>query len=219
MTTTLFKSFLASCFVAFFAFAAFAQDFEGKVVFGIDYKKLPQPGMESMLPKESVTYVKGKLSRTETDGAMGMKTVVIVNGATETATTLMDMLGQKYAIETNTKEEAAKNKKTDNSKVTVTDETKMIAGYKCKKAIIETEDGKMNVWFTNDFRMVNSQTKDGPFAKIDGTPLDFEINQQGMIMHMFAKEITKTPVSDAKFEIPADYKKTTQEELKKAFGM
>lgn len=219
MNLSMLKTSLIACVLAIFVTHTFAQDFEGKIVFGIEYKKLPQEGMESMLPKESVTYVKNHLSRVETDAMMGMKTVVISNAKTNMATTLMDMLGQKYAIETNTKEEAEKNKSADKSKVTITDETKMVAGYNCKKALIEMEEGKFTVWFTKDLNYSSSQTMQGPFAKIDGTPLDFEMNQQGMIMRLYAKEITKGAVSDLKFEIPADYKKTTPEELKKAFGM
>jgi len=219
MNLSILKTSIIACVLAIFVSNTFAQDFEGKIVFGIEYKKLPQEGMESMLPKESVTYVKNHLSRVETDAIMGMKTVIISNSKSNMATTLMDMLGQKYAIETNTKEEAEKNKTVDNAKVTITDETKMVAGYNCKKAIIETEEGKFIVWFTKDFKYSSDQAKQGALAKIDGTPLDFEMNQQGMVMRLYAKEITKGAVSDLKFEIPADYKKTTPEELKKAFGM
>lgn len=211
------KRLITALSLVFATVAAFAQPFEGKILFTMDYPKLPDPSMASMMPKESVSYFKGGKTRVEMNMAMGVKNVTIADSDAKTAVSLIDMMGQKFAITTDANNPEAE-KAVEEAKVTVTKDSKKIAGYNCTKAVIETKDGdKQEVWFTKDLKLPKGHVN-GPMKKIDGSVLQYGINQNGMEMVLTAKEVVKEKVSDDKFAIPADYKKMTQEEFMKSMG-
>lgn len=208
--------FIAGIFLAT-TFNLSAQEFEGKIVYSITYPKLENPDMLSMLPKESSIYMKGDMTRVETNSGMGVKNITISNAKEKKATVLMDMLGQKFQMESSEAETDKENPYND-ADITVTNETKMIAGYKCTKAVVATkDDGKLNVYFTKDLG-VNSKNASGPFKKINGAVLEYSMTQQGMEMKFSATTVSKEKVADSKFEIPEGYKKVTKEDLMKSFG-
>jgi GLPGLI family protein len=198
-----------------------AQNFEGRIVFNLEYPKLPNPEMASMMPKETVSYFKGGKSRMEMNMSMGMKNATITDAKTGEAVVLMDMMGQKYAL-TGAGDDPESKKASEEAKVTVTKETKKIAGYTCTKAIIEVPSKdkgvqSMEAWFTKDLKFVKGYAK-GPLGKLDGLILQYSILQNGMEMILTAREVVKESVSDDKFAVPADYTKMTQEEFMKAMG-
>ena len=217
------KKLLLLSFLLFGGLSLVAQSFEGKIVFEISFPDFKDPQMAAMLPKESVAYFKKNKSRMEMNMMMGMRNVTISDGNAKSSVTLMDIMGQKYVIEN--KEVTPDQKRIEqDSKVTVTKEKKKIAGYLCTKAVVEmpiTADSKevtkMEMWFTKDLSF-NHDFVSGPMNKIDGSVLEFDIKQSGMNMKLTAKEIVKQAVSDEQFIVPAEYKKMTPEELKKALG-
>lgn len=217
----IFSSILVFLHVA----VAFAQPFEGKIVFSIEFPGMDDPQTKAMLPTEAVSYFKNNKSRMEMTMMMGMTNTTISDAEAGTAVVLMDMMGQKYAVSTDKAASEKENKEMESkAKVTVTNETKMIAGYKCKKAIVEfpseknpKETSKMTVWFTKDIELSKGYVK-GPMSKIDGSVLEFSMNEGPMSMVLSAKEVVKTKVSDDKFIVPAGYKKVTQDELKQMMG-
>jgi GLPGLI family protein len=214
--------------VIFFVLCVFAglnaQDFEGRIDFEIKNEGTSDPRMSMMLPKKSAMYVKNGNIRMEMDMAMGMKSASITDGKSGSSVTLMDMMGQKYAIESGSNDELIK-KQQEKMKVAVnqTGEQKTIAGYPCQKAVVtftDTTTAKetaLNVWYTNDIKIGNKHVQ-GPFASIEGSMLEYSISQQGFSMQFTATKVVKQPVDDTKFEIPTDYKRTTQEELMRMFG-
>jgi len=132
------------------------------------------------------------------------------------------MMGQKYAIKQTSadieKELANEAKPT----VELTSETKVIAGYTCKKAVITVNnDGvksTFEAYYTNELggKMANF---DNPLYKdIDGILLEFLINTSEVNMKFTATSVEKKNLPGKDFEIPSDYTLTTQEELKSKFG-
>lgn len=211
-------------FALLFSVSLFSQDFEGKIVFKIDIKGDFSAQEKMMLPSEAVTFCKGDKTRTEMTMGFGMNTTSIADSKTGNSVALMNLLGSKYAIETKGDAENLENEKfSKNTKVDVTNETKTIAGYLCKKAIVKVTDPEtkktteMDVWFAKDLNVNNGFAK-GPFAKIEGTMLEFSLEQQGMNMNFQASSITKQKVDDQMFVVPEGYKKMTQEDLMKMMG-
>lgn len=197
------------------------KDFEGKIVYELSF-----PGLEidansaAMLPKESTVYIKGGKSRTEMSMGMGMTNTTITDSKTKTATVLYDMMGNKMAIKM-TEAEMKENKPKAEPTVTELNETKEIAGYKCKKAEIKLNDAEntvMYVYYTPEIGNKDMNWGQNTLKGINGFPMEFETKQQGMTMKFVVKTVTKEPVADAKFVIPTDYKETTKEDLQKMFG-
>jgi hypothetical protein len=196
---------------------------EGKLIYDISLGKDANPQMASMMPKEATVWFKKGKSRFEMTMMMGMKNTTITDESTKTSVTLMDMMGNKYAIKNKMGEPDAETKKMlENSKVTPTTETKTIAGFKCNKTIIEFKDktgttSKFDIWSTKDLDFSTSG-QGGWLSKIDGAALEFSMNQGPVSMTFTAREIVKEAVSDAKFIIPTDYKEMSMEDLMKMTG-
>jgi hypothetical protein len=198
------------------------KDFEGVMVYNITYpdSKLDAQTMASM-PKTMKITVKGDMSKTEMSLGMG-NTSTIFNAADETSTTLLEMMGQKFAIKMSKEDIEKENAKMQDYSVEQTDETKDIAGYSCKKVLITyTQDGKtttQEAWFTEELGEGAFNATNPIFKDIKGTLLEFTVNESGMTMTMTAVSVDKKKISDKEFDIPEGYKEVTQEELQSMFG-
>ena len=200
---------------------------EGKAIFSITY---PESELDeqtlAMMPSETVIYFKDKHSRTEMKIAMGT-TVSISDAKTGEMTTLIDMMGNKIAMKI-TKEDLEKEiKKNGNQKpdIKITDETKKIAGYNCKKlqAIVKDENSneiKMDVWFTDEIEAPNSMRGGEMFTdKIDGFMMEFETKMNTLSMKMTCRLAEAATLPDSMFTIPEGYTLTTMEEMKNLGGV
>lgn len=217
---------LCTALVAFTS-AAVAQTFtEGKIVYKISYPDLGgMAGMESMLPKETTTYIKGNKVRTEQEQPMMGKVITISDNKTGNSSTYMNMMGSKYEITSNRADYEKNNATTLNAKVEITNETKVICGYTCKKAIATyTEDGEtitQEIWFAPDLKGVDTGMR--PYKGIDGMFLEFSQGQKtqmgSITMKITATLVSKDAVSDAMFKKPeGEWKKTSAADLAKSMG-
>lgn len=218
------KTLLLIATIALSATATIAQkgkEFEGKVVYELSF-----PGLEidannaAMLPKESTVYMKKGKSRTEMSMGMGMSNITITDSKTKTATVLYDMMGNKMAIKMTEEDMKANEPKTEPT-VTLMNDTKEIAGYKCKKAEIKLNDAEntvTTVYYAPELGNRDMNWQKSTMKGIDGFPMEFETRQQGMTMKFVVKSVSKEDVADSKFSIPSDYKETSKEDLQKMFG-
>lgn len=192
-------------------------NFEGVVTYSISFEGsgLPPEALAMFKGAETVIYLKGDKYRT--DMIMPMQsTSSIVDNKNKNSVTLMEIMGKKFLIRM--KEDEIKKEQDAAKETTIkyTNETKVIAGYNCKKAEISVKEGKgavINVYYTDE--ILNNDIK--PVYKgLKGFPLEYSANQGGMNMKFTAKSISKTPVADSKFEIPkTGYTETTVEGLQK----
>lgn len=196
------------------------KNFEGTIKFSLTYEDLPaeMAAMEAMLPDEMTTIIKGDKSRLEQSMGMGMSSVTITDMKKGSGIVLMDMMGKKIAMEM-TKDELEKmNKKKATEKkpeFKYTDETKEIAGYKCKKAIIVMEGaGELEVYYTEDLPSgANKQ-----FEGLKGFPLEYKIAQGPMKIKVSATSVKTEKVDKNLFEMPDGYDKMSFEEFQKQMG-
>ncbi len=193
---------------------------EGKITYEITYPEMEMDEqMKAMMPTESVVYIKGALSRTETAMGMGISSATIMNAKTNEVIALMDMMGTKTATVMQDEEAAKKRDKSGDDELTFTlvDETKMIAGVLCKKAIMKNSDGtEFEMYYTETIDSKSQFSKQ--WRKFKGFPMEYVVTSAGFTMKMTAKTITKEKVADELFKIPADYKIMTQEEFTKMMG-
>ena len=196
-------------------------DFEGKIVYSIDFigANMPPQAKSMMAGSKTTVYIKGAKARTEM--SMGPQTTTsFYDSKTNISVTLMEVMGSKYKIKTDA---SKKDEKKPEVKVNVTSETKVIAGYTCKKANVTVTDQKgtaqaTTIWFTEEIsNHMNTTNENGAqFKDIKGMPLEYEIKtQNGMSMKMTATSVSKETVADSKFTIPDGYKETTPEEMQK----
>lgn len=202
---------------------ASAKDFKGIITYKISY-----PGSEldaqtkAMLPKMLTYKIKGNLAKTEMEmGGMGRQ-MQIINGDEKVVYTLIDMMGKKISFKM-TEEEINKELENEpNVTVDYFDETKEIAGYECKKAVINMDnDGTKSsfiVYYTDELGGQSLNFDNNMFKEIDGVLMEFEIIEGNMKMKMEAVSVKKENVPDSEFVVPDDFEEMTKEEMQNMFG-
>jgi GLPGLI family protein len=194
--------------------------FEGSVNFGIEYIDLPaeMAMMSAMLPDEMTTRIKGDKSRLEQSLGMGMSQVTITDSKKKSGTLLLDMMGKKMAVEMSEAElNEMKNKKGEVKPEIkyVEGDSKKIAGYNCKKAVIVVEGaGELVVYYTEDLPAGASKQYEG----LKGFPLEYTIDGGQFKMKVTAKEVKQEKVDAALFVIPDGYEKMTFAEFQASMG-
>lgn len=205
------------------AVSANAQLTEGHVQYKIDVSS-DNPEMEmaiSMMQGSTLDlYFSGDKSRTEMSMGAMMKISTITNAESEDVLMLMSGMVGKKAVKSNLSEMEAEGTEKPEYDVELTDETKKIEGYVCKKAILtDEEDNEMIFWYTEEIA-VNKKGQTYLNSDVPGFPMEFELNQGEMIMSMVVTEFEDKLKDDSVFDIviPEGYDEMTMEELK-SMGM
>lgn len=217
------KLFSTLAAVAFTALSLTAQVKEGSITFGMTIEGLPPEQAAMMGDMETKVYFKNGKTLTEINSMMFTQQILVDDAG---MLLLMDQMGNKIAVKQTKEEmkkEAEKNKDEKEPKIEYVDETKTIAGYECKKAIVtyvnkEKKEEKAEVWYCEKFENPN---KDGGnknsnmYKNIKGMPFEYSVNQGPMKILVSAKEVTTDPIPDDKFTLSTDgYKMMTMDELK-----
>jgi len=196
-----------------------AQGFEGQIKYKITYKDLPaeMAQFESMLPTEATTTIKGDMFKMEQPLGMGGKQVTIMDNKEQSGVLLMDMMGKKNAIVMSPDKRNELEGSEDDVEITYLSETKSIAGYNCKKAIMKTkgaEGAVMEVYYTEDLKGIKHHQTKG----LKGFPLQYSVNSGMFTVLMTAEKVTKGKVSDDEFGIPPGYESISFEQFQKSMG-
>ncbi len=189
--------------------------FEGKIVYSITYEDMPaeMKGMESMLPKEMIIHIKENKSRLEQNQMMG-KMVVVSDMDQKNGFMEMGMGDQQLRINISTEEFEQETKKMPN--IEYLDETKTIAGYECKKAIMKDDSGQISITVFYTEKINNKAQKE--FAGLKGFPLQYSMNQQNMKVIMTASTVSEESVQENIFEKTEGYKDISQADFQKMMG-
>lgn len=193
-------------------------------------------GMSNGDETKVVTWFKNDMLKIVNDGGRG-RTTIIMDRKNKKTTTLIEMMGKRFGYYSTAEDEAAMTKRMDsinlkhgNKKTTVDidylPDTKKIAGYNCRKALIKThhEIGKtdsMYVWYTPDIKMADTYTfrsgmsgfgggrgsVNSGFENLNGFPMQYQVQMpRGMT---FTIEVTKIDtdknIEDKEFDIPKDF--------------
>ena len=193
--------------------------FAGTVTYDISYAGEIDAATQAQLPNAVIVSIKGNKVRNEQVSPF-YSMASVSDLAQGSAIILIDAMGMKIAVN-QSKEEIEKNKAEADLKdpeINFLDESKVIAGYKCKKAEV-TQDGEtIEVYYTEEIAIPAGMNDNNGFKGINGMLMEYTIVQQGLEMKMSVKEVKKGKVSTNLFVIPDDYDVKTMEELGGMFG-
>ena len=167
-------------------------------------------------------YFKEKQTRAEMKmGAMMNMTTISNETNGEMLMLMSGMVGQN-AIKSNLKELDSAQAEKPKTEVTLENETKVIEGYTCKKAIVTDEEGTESVfWYTEEIS-VAKKGQNYLNESVPGFPMQSEINNNGLKMIMTVTKVDKKLDKKASelfdMTIPSGYKEMTMEQLK-SMGM
>lgn len=204
--------------------ASWAQMKEGSIKYDMTFSSDdPEMSMAIMMMSGSTMsmYFKEDASRVEIAMGSMMNMVTVSDENDKKAMLLMSipmMSMNQGTIATLEEMEELKSDETSVPEVKLVKGKKKILGYKCKKAITVDESGnEATFWYTDKIE-VNTKGQSYMNDKVPGLPLEYEINQNGMIVKLSAKEITESLTSEEtstlfKLEIPEGYDVKTLEEM------
>jgi GLPGLI family protein len=160
-------------------------------------------------------FVKGNMSRTET-GSQSYSSSIIHDATTGAAVILKEVSGQKILIHLTPENWRQINAADEGITFSNIGETKIIAGYKCTKAVAKTKDGsEYSVYFTSELSVDNSDYN-LKFKDLGGLALEYEISKGAIKIKYTVSKLNLNPVPESKFDIPkTGYREMTFEESKK----
>ena len=197
---------------------------EGIITYSVVYDLPPeQQAMAAMLPTEFKVNFKGDFSAFKMDLGMFSRQMNY-NVASKESLSLIEvpMQNKKIAVKLNA-EQSKKMEEMESGErdyeVKATTETKQIAGYNCTKYILNDKiSGEASeVWATKDI-VVPANSLTSSFKDIQGVPVEFSKNAQGMKTKMTLKEVKEGVVSDINLTIPTGFETMSFEDLMKQMG-
>lgn len=175
--------------------------------------------MANLAPSKMSFRFKNNKACAEMSAGMGLfSTSFISDPETKSLTQLVKLLNKKFCLVQN-----AEDIKRENAayplEITPTKETKMIAGYKCLKSHVKVKDDsgiEFDIFYTKDLN-IKDPNFCTPFFEVDGVLLEYQMKKFDLEMKFTAKSIKCDDIEDATFELPADYKKISQQEMNELF--
>ena len=173
-----------------------------------------KPG-NSAFSATNTIYIKGNMSRSETASTL-FSSSTIYDTKSGSAVVLRELNGQKLLIRLNQENWQNKNKRYQDIHFTNAPESKLIAGYKCEKAISTTADGfAITVYYTKEL-IPENKDYDPQFRSLDGLPLEYELVKGNLQIKYTLSSINLNPVPASRFDLPkSGYREMTYDESKK----
>ncbi len=191
---------------------------EGVIVYAASVVDQSNP-MASMAPSKMTIKFKDNKSSAEMSAGMGLFTTCFIsNPSTKTLTQLVKLLNKKFSLVLD-HPAIVKENEAYKFELTPCKETKLIAGYKCEKAHIKMLDesgSEFDVFYTKDLAIENPNFAN-PFHMIDGVLMEYQMKKFGLEMKFTAKSVKKEDVDDSEFELPAEFKPISAEEMATLF--
>jgi len=183
------------------------QDFEGIIIYKISYSDLPKEmeGSAEMMPDNQTFYIKKEKSRFEMVTLHGT-TVVFNDTKAQTTTVLIEAMGQKFKMTlSNDEMDEFQSNRFDEYKVTYQRGKKTIAGYECKKVLVESVDTKttIEIFYTEQIQPMNIKGLEG--ITLTGMPLEYIIKSDEITMTVVVDKVDKKKIGDEYFVIPEGY--------------
>ncbi len=209
--------------------SAFAQKpFAGTIKSKYTVEGTTDPNILAGMPESSMIYLFENYTKSVME-MPGINIITITNGSTKMTYLIYDITGMgKYYIET-TEAEVKEARANIETKYNYTGEMKTIAGYNCEKVIEtnvdkETDEEDVTILYVSKDINPNADINFGSHPGLVGFPLrtekTTEVNGSDITIIIEAVEVTPSKkIKLTNFLLPADGKKTTQQDLMKMFGM
>ncbi|MFT6166179.1 MAG: hypothetical protein ACJAV5_001359 [Vicingaceae bacterium] len=191
---------------------------EGKIEYDISYPNIAEDNfMLDLMPKNMrTTFIKNNY-RSDIVAGMGIfKTSIICTEGNDKLIHSIKMMRTKYASELTEEDFKKFNPAFNNVEVSLTDETKEIAGYQCKSADVKVLGDSVwtfKVFYTNEINIKNANSHT-PFKPIKGVLMEYELLSNNILMKFTATEVIQEEVDLSVIALEEDYKMVEPMKLK-----
>ena len=191
---------------------------EGTIFYKIAYshpQTLDVP--QELLPGIMVMKFNNRYTNSTIEGFMGLFSISIVSDLKETrSTTMLKIFDKKYYYQGAVGATPGYPENPGTIKITPLDEEKIIAGVKCKKALIEYTDQEIkpfNVYYTTEIGPKHPNINN-PYHELPGVLMEFDLSIGDLSMRMIADRINMNAGSKNDFSIPENYKPISENKMK-----
>lgn len=208
--------FFAVSIISLSAFAGSDGEFIGYVKYSIKMEGEMSAQEKAQQPTEMTVSYSGPKSRLEIVTPMQTQ-VILGDASTKEQFILLDMMGKKIALKTTAEDLEKGMKEAPEIKVNVTEETKEIAGYKCKKAEVVIGEETNIFWVTDDIA-VKDPNWSTPYKELTGVLMEYSMVQNEITITYTATEVKKKKLKSLIFTVPAGYEEMTVEQFQEIMG-
>ncbi len=204
-----------------------SKGFKGTITYTMSYEgENLTPSNLAMMPTTLKTKMFDNMSRTEM--VMGpLVQTYISNPSKDKLIILLEGMEKKLAIEKKYSEVKLKadSSRTYTTTIDLVEETKIIAGYSCKKAVVtqtpkagtEGEEITFSVFYCPELGDIETN-KDSEFEGIPGLLMEFKEIKGEITINYTVSEIKKGGVSELDFFMPEGFKIITEEQIQEEFS-
>lgn len=194
---------------------------EGEIIYTVTYPGTQNNMMVNLFPSEMKMKFKNGKVLSDFSTSMGLFSASgISDPEKKTFTQLVKVLNDKKGIVFKKKEVDQLIAEEPKINIEFLPETKMILGYKCKKAHISFVDDKkegFDLFYTNEIHVPKANWWT-PFREIDGVILEYRVSRYNIDMKLVAKEVIEKEIEDEIFNFPKDYKMVSRAEIDEVFS-
>jgi GLPGLI family protein len=143
----------------------------------------------NVLPSKMKLCFNEKQASNNIEGFMGMyKLNAFTNFHTRKCSTMLKVFDQHYLFKGNRDEQMCCFDTMDDMEIMETDETKMVAGFECKKAIVKlpATNESFIIFYTNQIKLRHPNATN-PYRKIKGVLMEFELKLVHLNMRFVAE--------------------------------
>ncbi|OIR14131.1 hypothetical protein GALL_45910 [mine drainage metagenome] len=155
----------------------------------------------SLKESSKIVYIKGNNSRVDLISPAYIQSTFFdkTNG---NAIVLREFGNNKFMTKLDNRAWEKQNKKFDALIMNTSNDTKVILGYECKKAVIQLKDGSVYHLFFATAIAPSVKEYEYEFKNVPGLVLEYDItDKDGKKIHFSATKINLSPVSSSKFDI------------------
>jgi hypothetical protein len=168
----------------------------------VEELKADKDVLNAIQTSSKTVYIKGNDCRVDLLSPSLNQSIIYekLNGS---AVVLREFGNNKFMTKLSPEKWTEANKQYDEMTISLMNETKIILGYDCKKAIISLKDGTVYTLFYATSIIPSVKEFEFPFRDVPGFVLEYQIKESvETIVNYKAVKIFLSPVQASKFDIP-----------------
>lgn len=189
---------------------------EGIITYDITYFQTEKENpLISLLPAQMTITFKDDKAVSVFEGWMGIFSSSLITDISKGENKTLIKLSDKKYYSVSAINEPFIGEKTDSISIQDIDETKDIAGYKCKKSMVNIynpENYSFDIYYTDELKLkypnINS-----PFKDIQGVLMEFQMEINNIEMKLTFNNINTDKIHDSVFNIPEGYHNISKAEM------
>lgn len=194
---------------------------EGTIIYEITYddQQKSERSVITVLPTKMTQTFKNGSSKSLIKPLFSMF-AYISDTLTKTNYVLFQLMQDQYYCKSSFTEKTIGFDEFSGLTLTPTNDTKIIAGKKAKRVIAKhNKSEEFDIYYTNEIAIENPNWYN-PYSEIKGVLLEYQVELAGIRMHIKAKEIVETQISEEEFKISPDFELIDCIELRdKVYGI